>query len=430
MKDGETAPRRGTFAALAIRDYRHYYTGQGISLIGTWLQAAAVRWLVYEQTGSADRLGLIEAANLMPGLIVGLFAGAISDRVAPKRMILAMQFGQMACAAILAILVASGTVRFWHMVAVLACTRICVSFELPSRYVFLYDLVGAASLTNAIALNSGLFNATRVLGPALVGVGFAALGAAGCFAINAASHLAAIGTVLAIRVDPKPRGDLGRGAALGDVLEGLAYLRRDRAVAGRVALMGFFGVAGMGFDAMMPVFAQTVVGVGVGGYSALLASGGAGATAGALTVARLGDGVDKDRMGALGIVGFSLFLLLAALFPGWTSPKWPAAARLACASGCMFGTWLGASFFYSSTQTMVQMVIPPGLRGRIIGIWMVVFSGSVPLGALWTGRASAVWGVTPVMAASALACLAVGCWQLSTHGRARQGPDADARGLA
>lgn len=434
MSADEAAPRRGTFASLGNRDYRLYFIGQGVSLIGTWLQAAAVRWLVYEQTGSADRLGVIEAANLMPGLIVGLFAGAISDRVAPRRMILAMELGQMACATTLATLVAAGTIQFWQMVAILATARICVSFELPSRHVFLYELVGQASLTNAIALNAGLFNATRVIGPALAGVGFAVLGAAGCFAVNAVSYLAAIASVLAIRTEPKARGGLGRGAALGDVLAGLAYLRGEPKVSRHLALMGFLGLAGMGYEAMMPVFARTVVGVGVGGYSVLLASGGAGATAGALAVARMGDGVRKERMIALGMIGFAAFLLLASLYPRWTSPSWPTWARLACGAGCLFGAWCGASFFYSSTQTLIQMTIPAELRGRIMGVWMVVFSGSVPLGALWTGRASAAWGVLPVMTGSALTCLAVGGLLLLAQGRstaagARKGPGGIARGL-
>lgn len=408
MSADEAGSRGGTFAALENRDYRLYFTGQGISLIGTWLQAAAVRWLVYEQTGSAERLGVIEAANLMPGLVIGLFAGAISDRVAPKRMILAMELGQMACATTLAVLVTAGTIQFWQMVAILATARICVSFELPSRHVFLYELVGPSRLTNAIALNSGLFNATRVIGPALAGLGFAVLGAAGCFTLNAVSYLAAIGTVTAIRTTPKARGGLGRGAAVGDVLAGLAYVRGERRIAGHLALMGFFGLVGMGYEAMMPVFARTVVGVEVGGYSVLLASGGLGATAGALTVARMGDDVRKDRMIALGMVAFAAFLLLASFFPRWTSADWPVAARMACAAACLFGAWFGAAFFYSSTQTMIQMTIPAELRGRIMGIWMVVFSGSVPLGALWTGRASAAWGVLPVMTGSALTCLIVG----------------------
>lgn len=421
-----SGPQRGMFGSLAIRNYRLYFIGQGISLVGTWLQAAAVRWLVYEQTGSADRLGLIEMANLMPGLVIGLFAGAISDRAAPRTLILAMELGQMACAITLATLVGLDVISFWQMALILATTRICVSFELPSRHVFLYELVGPKHLTNAIALNSGLFNATRVIGPALAGIGFATLGAAGCFALNAVSYLAAIASVLAIRTAPRSRPTAVRGAAVNDVLAGLAYLRGERKVSGHLALMGFIGLVGMGYEAMMPVFARTIVGVDVGGYSVLLACGGAGATFGALAVARMGDGVCKERMIACGMIWFSLFLLSASLFPLWTSPDWPELARLACAGACLFGAWFGAAFFYSSTQTLIQLTIPDRLRGRIMGVWMVVFSGSVPLGALWTGRAASIWGIRPVMSASALVCLAVGTALLAA--RAWNDPGEDARG--
>ncbi|AMV39441.1 MFS transporter [Planctomyces sp. SH-PL62] len=407
----------GMFRSLSNRNYRLYFAGQGVSLIGTWLQAAAVRWLVYEQTGSADRLGVIEMANLMPGLVVGLFAGAISDRVAPRAMILAMEVGQMACAFVLASLVAAGTIQFWQMAVILATARVCVSFELPSRHVFLYELVGPERLTNAIALNAGMFNATRVIGPALAGVGFAVLGAAGCFTLNAVSYLAAIASVLAIRVPPRTRAGLSSGAALRDVIAGLVYLRGERRISGHLALMGFFGLMGMGYEAMTPVFARTILGVDVGGYSVLLASGGAGATLGALTVARMGDDVRKERMVVYGMLCFSTFLLAASLFPIWSSPTWPSLARLGSGAVCLFGAWFGAAFFYSSTQTLIQMRIPAQLRGRIMGVWMVVFSGSVPLGALWTGRAASIWGVCPVMGCSAAVCLTTGALLLLLQGR-------------
>lgn len=403
-------PRRPSmFAALAQPGYRLYFMGQGVSLIGTWLQAAAVRWLVYEQTGSASSLGAVEMANLMPGLLIGLFSGAVSDRVAPRAMIVTMEFGQMACAFLLATLVGLGIVQFWQMVVILALARICVSFEVPSRQVFLYDLVGTEYLSNAIALNAGLFNATRVIGPALAGVGIAVLGAAGCFTVNAVSYLAAIAAVFAIQ--PKARPDRtrgGRGAAFHDVLAGLVYLRSEPRLLRHLALMGFFGLAGMGYESMTPVYARRVVGVGVGGYSLILACGGAGATIGALSVARLGHHRHRDRMVLGGLLIFSAFLLCAALYPYWVPLGWPMFARLAAAAFCLLGAGFGASVFYASTQTLIQLTIPDHLRGRIMGVWMVIFSGTVPLGALWTGRAANLWGVARVMSLSALVCIAVG----------------------
>ena len=158
--------RSPTFAALGQPDFRRFYIGQGISLIGSWLQAAAVRWLVYEQTHSEFMLGVVEMASLLPGIFVGLYAGALADRVAPLRMILLMECAGWRWHLRLTALVGFQVFHIWQLAAILAITRICVTFELPSRQVLFFELVGPEVLSNAIALNTGLFNATRVLGPA------------------------------------------------------------------------------------------------------------------------------------------------------------------------------------------------------------------------------------------------------------------------
>ena len=157
MADAKATPsktrpvRSRTFAAIDHPGFRRYYVGQGISLIGTWLQSAAVCWLVYDQTHSEFMLGIIEVASLMPGLLVGLFAGALADRMAPRTMLVVMEFGQMGLAFALATLVGLQVVQIWQMAAILALARICVTFELPSRQVFFYELVGPEILPNAIA---------------------------------------------------------------------------------------------------------------------------------------------------------------------------------------------------------------------------------------------------------------------------------------
>src|SRR3954451_17315565 len=400
--------RSHTFAALAHPGFRLYYVGQGISLIGTWLQAAAVRWIVFDQTGSEFLLGVVEAASLMPGLLVGLFAGALADRVAPRTMILAMETVQMVLAFLLAALVGLGGVQFSQMVLILALARISVTFELPSRQVFFFDLVGKEALPNAIALNSGLFNATRVIGPALSGLGLAVLGATGCFTLNGISYLAAIAAVYFIRLPRRERFAQRPGMGVQELLGGLSYIGRDRRMLAHFLLMTFFGFVGMGYEAMIPAYTRRIVGTDVEGYSLMLAFGGLGATAGALTVARLGRIERKDLLVVAGISVFSASLAAAAFFPYWVAPGWPGAVRVASASACLLGAGFGASLFYSATQTVVQLAVPQHLRGRVMGVWMIVFSGSVPLGALWTGRAALPLGVTPVMCFSALACPGVG----------------------
>jgi MFS family permease len=402
------AVRSRTFAALDSPGFRRYYIGQGISLVGTWLQAAAVRWLVFDQTGREFMLGIVEVASLMPGLLVGLFAGALADRVVPLTMIVLMECGQMVLAFLLALLVGLDVVPIWQTVIILALARICVTFELPSRQVFFYDLVGPEMLSNAIALNSGLFHATRVVGPALAGVCLTALGATGCFALNGASYLAAILALLSIRLERRPRPQPHAGFTLPEILGGLHFLRSDRRLLALFLLVTFFGVTGMGYEAMVPAYTRRVVQTGVEGYSLLLACGGIGATLGALTVASLGVMRRKDRWVIAGMIIFAVFLAAAALLPQWVQPGWGARARLATAATCIVGAGFGAVVFYASAMTLIQLASPDHLRGRVMGIWMIVFSGSVPLGALWTGWAAESWGVGPVMGLSALGCLVTG----------------------
>ena len=170
--------RSRTFAALDHPDFRRYYIGQGISLAGTWLQGAAVRWLVFDQTHSEFMLGIVEVASLMPGLWSGCSRVPWPTASLPLRMIVLMECGQMVLAFVLALVVWLEVFQVWQLALILALARICVTFELPSRQVFFFELVGPENLSNAIALNSGLFNATRVVGPALAGVGLSMLGAA------------------------------------------------------------------------------------------------------------------------------------------------------------------------------------------------------------------------------------------------------------
>ena len=257
-----TSVRSRTFAALEHPDFRRYYIGQGISLAGTWLQGAAVRWLVFDQTHSEFMLGIVEVASLMPGLLVGLFAGALADRVLPIRMIVLMECAQMVLAFVLALVVWLEIFHVWQLALILALARICVTFELPSRQVFFFELVGPEYLSNAIALNSGLFNAARVVGPALAGAGLSLLGGAGCFALNGVSYLAAITAVLSIRLAPRPR-PLGREAfSAKELLGGLGYLRKDQRIFAQFAMVAFFGLVGMGYEAMIPAYAARSSGQG------------------------------------------------------------------------------------------------------------------------------------------------------------------------
>jgi MFS family permease len=306
----------------------------------------------------------------------------------------------------LAFLVGFGVVQVWQLIVILMLTRVCVTFEMPSRQVFLYDVVGRADLSNAIALNSGLLNASRVIGPALAGAIYASLGATACFALNGASYIAAIAAVLAIRLPTRrsPQGAKG----LGGVLGGFTYIGSDRKVTILFLLMIVFGIVGMGYDAMIPAYASRVVGTGVRGYSLLLASSGAGATIGALLVATLGRVDRKERLVVAGLFVFAGSLAASALLPPMVGPDVFPSARLVTAAVCLLGVGFGAVLLYSSSQTIIQDVLPDQLRGRVMAIWLIGYSGSVPLGSLWTGRVANSYGVTFAMTVSSCLCAGLG----------------------
>jgi len=403
--DAAPRVRSRTFAALVENpDYRRFYAGQGVSLIGTWLQEAAVSWIVFEMTGSEWMLGLVSASGTLPGLLVGLHAGALADRVPPKAMILLMQVAQMFLAFLLAALVFTGVVQIWHMALILAITRVCVTFEMPCRQVFLYDLVGKRSLMNAIALNSGLFNASKIVGPALAGLCLARLGRTACFGLNGASYLAAIAALLMIRRPHKPRPPHDEG---GGILVGLRHLGRDRHLAGLFLGMTFFGVVGMGYAALVPAYAKSVLGLGVAGYGALMAISGLGATLGALTLASLGGFRRKHLLIVFGMAIFGAAIATAGGLPPIFLRSGMRSAGLAAGAVGMFGAGFGALIFYAATQTLIQTNVPDALRGRIMGVWMIAFSGSVPLGSLLAGFLARAYGVSIVMVGSAALCLVV-----------------------
>ena len=300
----------------------------------------------------------------------------------------------MVLALLLAVLVWLQVFQVWQLALILALARICVTFELPSRQVFFFDLVGPEILSNAIALNSGLFNATRVVGPALAGVGLSLVGAAGCFALNGVSYLAAIAAILSIRLARASAATWSRSLHhQRDLLGGLGYLRNDRRIFAQFALVAFFGFVGMGYEAMVPAYARRVVETGVYGYSVLLACERDRRDRRAhSSLPRSAGCMRKERLTIAGMVMFGGCLAGAALLPSFFPPASTGSARLVAAAVCLLGAGFGAVLFYSSSMTLIQLAAPDHLRGRVMGIWMIVYSGSVPLGALWTGTGGAVVG--------------------------------------
>jgi predicted MFS family arabinose efflux permease len=372
---------------------------------------------VFDRTQSERWLGFVEAAGVVPGLVVGLFAGALADRIRPKRMIIGSQIVQMALALFLAAIVAAGNESVLTMTLVVALTRVFVTFEMPSRQVFVREVVGRPALMNAIALNSGLFNASRVVGPALAGICLAKLGESACFLLNGLSYLAAIFALILIRTHDEPPEAHEHPSLRDSIMDGLRYLKRDRLVSTLFLLVVAMGVLGMGYTALAAAYAQRTIGTREGGYSSLLACGGIGATVGALYVASKAGTKRRDRMVLGGMAFFSVSLAACASLPTLCGPL-GSTARIAAASTCLLFVGFGAIVFYASAQSMIQAAVPDDLRGRVMGIWMIFYSGSVPVGCLWAGEVAARTSVPMVMCVSAIFTLLISIWAAAT-GRLR-----------
>jgi predicted MFS family arabinose efflux permease len=382
-----------TFASLRNRDYRIFFAGQTVSLVGTWMRMTAQGWLVYELTGSKFLLGTVTGLSLLPVFLFSTVAGAVADRMSKRRLLIGAQAAMMLVSLSVAFLVATGEIQVWHLV--LAATLIGTAFavDLPTRQAYYIQLVGRRDLLNAIALNSAAFNAARIVGPAVAGVLMAALGIAACFFADAVSYLAVIGSLLLIRTREHVPPSDGK-SHLQLVREGFAYVRETRRVKTLMLLLAVTGIFGWSYVALMPAYAQDVLSLSEAGYGALMSANGLGALAGALFVAGRGEKRDPRRQVFGGLWLFCLTLL------GFAVVGHPLAAGAFIAlSGA------GLITFLSTSNTLIQLTVPDELRGRVMGVWGLVFGGALPVGSFLMGAVAQRFGVVVAMASGALVCL-------------------------
>ncbi|MER3438845.1 MAG: MFS transporter, partial [Chloroflexota bacterium] len=286
------------FSALRHRNYRLFFTGQAISVTGSWMQTTAQSWLVVSLTTSAFKLGLVNVCQFGPVLLLGLYAGVVADRVSKRTVLLLTQSTSAILAATLAYLDRAGRVQLWQVYLVALAFGVVNAFDMPARQAFVVEMVGKEDLPNAIALNSSLFNAGRLVGPAIAGALLASFGTAVCFALNAISFLPVIAGLFLMRVPPRPAPM--RGRSLAQLREGLSYVRRTPAVALTIALAGFVATFGMNFAVWIPLLAKGNFHLGAGGFGALLSALGFGSVAGALSLAFFSRGARPRFMLAMG----------------------------------------------------------------------------------------------------------------------------------
>ena len=379
--------RRYGFGALAHRNFRLFFIGQGISLIGTWMQNVGEGWLILTLTNSPFYVGLTAALSSIGVLLFSLYAGVIADRTDKRRFIILMQVAFMLEAFTVSILVWTGVVAVWQVLVLATILGIASAFDIPMRQSFVVEMVGKDDLMNAIALNSSLFNAARVIGPAIAGLLIGAVGIAWCYFLNGVSYIAVIAGLLMMRLPPNPQPPKTTSAWTG-FREVLTYLRNDRRVRTLMILTAILSVFGFPYIAMMPVFARDVLHRGAEGYGALTSSIGVGAVIGALAIAWSSARIRaRGRLMLSGGVALGMLLILFA------------ASRSLAVSMVLLGLAGFAMIVNNAlTNTLLQTTAPDNLRGRIMGFYSFVFVGMAPFGAFLFGLVAEHVGVPATIA--------------------------------
>jgi MFS family permease len=409
QEPSQTLPRRRSrlpqgLAAFRHRNYRLFWYGQLISVTGTWMQTLAQSWLVLSLTSSALLLGLVSVFQFAPVLLLGMVAGVLADRLPKRRLLVITQSISMVLASILTILVATDRVELWHVYALALGLGLANAFDMPARQAFVVEMVGKDDLPNAIALNSSLFNAARIVGPALAGLLLATLGAAVCFGLNAVSYIAVIVGLLMMRLTAHPTVSRGRG--IQQMREGLSYVRSTPEILRPVLLVGLVATFGMNFNVWIPLLAKQDFAGGAGAFGLLMAASGVGSLIGALLLAFVVSSVRRWMVfiaaGAMGV--FNLALALS----GASSVPIPLAMLVLALVG------LSSTTMMAMANTSVQTAAPDELRGRIMSVYMTVFAGTAPFGAVIAGSTANRFGAPVSVAIGAVVTLvavaAIGFW--------------------
>jgi len=371
-----------TFASLRRhRNYRLFFTGQVISVSGTWMQNVALAWLVVEMTRSPLAVGVLAFCRFVPFTLFGLVAGVVADRIDNRKLVIATQATSMALSAVLAVLVLTGTPALWLVYLLAALTGTALVFDAPGRHALTFQMVGRDELPNAVALNAGLFNASRVVGPAVAGVLIAAFGVGVCFAINTVTFLAVLAGLLMMRTSELvPLTRVGEPPTMmRGIREGFSWVLASPDMRLVLAIVTVVSTVGFNFHVILPLLASDTLNTGPGVFGVLSACFGGGALVGALLSAALGRASWKVLVA--GTAGFSLSLL--ALAPVET--VWLAAALLFVTGTC-FTLWT------SNANAILQLRAPDHLRGRVVSLYLWAFAGLAPIGGLFAGWLTEVGG--------------------------------------
>ena len=383
------------FSALKYRDFRVYWIGMSVSLVGTWMQSLAQSWLVFDLTGSAFLLGLVGFFGTMPVLLLSLFGGVVAD-IAEKRSILIItQILFMVLAFAMAVSISTNVVTVWIILLIALGNGIVMSFDAPARQSMIIELVGREHLYNAIALNSISFNSARTIGPALAGILVAVIGVGGCFYLNGFSFLAVIFSLFLLKKNNNHNGRPIRGAKniISELLVGLKFIKNEKKISALIFLLSIPSLFGIGYIILMPVFAQDVLNSGAKGLGMLMSAAGVGSLAGALFLAASGKMRRKGRLLLCTTVVFSAALLVFSI------------SRIFVLSMfCLvFAGWATVTSM-ATTNTLMQLNVPDEVRGRIMSAYMLTFGGLMPFGNLIAGGTAQLFGAPMAVGLGAVLC--------------------------
>jgi MFS family permease len=385
-----------TFTSLRLhRNYRLFFTGQIVSLVGTWMQNTALAWFVVELTHSPVAVGFLAFCRFVPFSVFGLASGVVADRFDNRRLVMITQALAMAVSVALAALAFSGHATVWEAYVLAALGGTALVFDAPGRHSLTFQMVGRGELPNAVALNASIFNASRVIGPAIGGVLIAATSVGVCFALNAVSFLAVLAALALMRKEelvPVERGE--RPTLVAGVREGLSYVRGAPKVRAVLLMTLVVSTVGFNFHVLVPVLASDTLHVGARVFGLLSAAFGAGALVGALASAALARASFKALVA--GTAGFSLTLLALA----------PQHTVVACGL-LLFLTGISFTLWTSNSQSILQLSAPDHLRGRVLSLWLLAFAGAAPLGGLLAGWLAEVGGTELAFGVAGVAGLAM-----------------------
>jgi MFS family permease len=382
---------------LRHRNFQLFFSGQLISLTGTWMQNVAQAWLVYRMTKSALLLGSVGFASQIPVFIFAPIGGITADRVNRRHLVIATQTAAMILAGVLAWLTLSGRVQVWHIFLLAALLGVVSAFDIPGRQSFLVDMVGKKDLMNAIALNSSMFNGARFIGPAVAGILVAKIGEGWCFAANSISYIAVIIGLLLMRVESRPR--ISEHSPIEDIIEGFRWVNQTKIIRSLLLLLGLVSLVGMPYTVLMPIFADTILHGGPRGLGILMSATGVGALFGALTLAAKTGVKGLGRLVAMACGGFGISLVCFA----FSTSFWLSALLLLPAGYSMM-------LQMASSNTLIQTMVPDHMRGRMMALYSMMFMGMAPFGAFFGGVFAHRLGAPITVAVGGVACIFGAIW--------------------